>query len=85
MAGRPSTLTGTITPTPTGGTPPLAFGGAWLIAAVVVIVGATMKRPIPDAVKYTLWSIILLLLVQHSDRWANPINRFARNLGGTLS
>lgn len=80
MPGRPATLTA-------GAKPERTYGGhlgAWLMAGVLVVVAAAAPAPVPDVARYTLAAIALYLLLAGADRWANPINRFARNLGGSL-
>lgn len=80
MPGRPATLTATAQPARTYG----GHLGAWIMAGVLVIVAAASPRPVPEVARYSLLAVALYLLLQGADRFANPINRFARNLGGGL-
>jgi hypothetical protein len=76
-----STLTGGESPR----SEPVPFTshlGAWIVAAIALVVASMAPAPFPRVARYSLVAVALYLLLAGADRWANPINRFARNLGG---
>lgn len=62
----------------------VSMGAAWLILAVVGIVFASAGRAPADVFRYSLVLVGLYLLLTHGDRFAGPIQTFARSLGGQL-